>query len=82
DKPSLAVIGTGKRVGKTAVTGYLARLLDREGFNPAVVSMGRGGPQEPEVLEGHRLEVGSGYLLRALERGAHAASDYYETAAL
>lgn len=81
-KPSLAVIGTGKRVGKTAVTGYLARLLDREGFNPAVVSMGRGGPPEPEVLEGHRLEVGSGYLLRALERGAHAASDYYETAAL
>ena len=26
-KPSLAVIGTGKRVGKTAVSGYLARLL-------------------------------------------------------
>ena len=25
--PSLAVIGTGKRVGKTAVTGHLARLL-------------------------------------------------------
>ncbi|MCA1728364.1 MAG: 2,3-diphosphoglycerate synthetase, partial [Actinobacteria bacterium] len=24
-KPSLAVIGTGKRVGKTAVSGYLAR---------------------------------------------------------
>ncbi|ABG04618.1 cyclic 2,3-diphosphoglycerate-synthetase [Rubrobacter xylanophilus DSM 9941] len=81
-KPSLAVIGTGKRVGKTAVTGYLARLLDREGFRPAVVSMGRGGPPEPEVLEGRRLEVGSDYLLRALERGAHAASDYYETAAL
>ncbi|BBL79140.1 2,3-diphosphoglycerate synthetase [Rubrobacter xylanophilus] len=81
-KPSLAVIGTGKRVGKTAVTGYLARLLDREGFRPAVVSMGRGGPPEPEVLEGDRLEVGSDYLLRALERGGHAASDYYETAAL
>src|SRR5919199_3047755 len=26
-KPALAVIGTGKRVGKTAVSGYLARLL-------------------------------------------------------
>ena len=27
--PSLNVIGTGKRVGKTAVAGHLARLLDR-----------------------------------------------------
>ena len=81
-KPSLAVIGTGKRVGKTAVSGYLARLLAREGFAPGVVSMGRGGPPHPEVIEGHRMEVGSDFLLEALERGAHAASDYYETAAL
>jgi len=81
-KPSLAVVGTGKRVGKTAVSGYLARLLAREGFDPGVVSMGRGGPPRPEVIEGHKLEVGSGYLLEALGRGAHAASDYYETAAL
>jgi cyclic 2,3-diphosphoglycerate synthase len=81
-KPALAVVGTGKRVGKTAVSGYLARLLAREGFDPGVVSMGRGGPPHPEVIEGHRLEVGSEYLLEALERGSHAASDYYETAAL
>ncbi len=81
-KPALAVIGTGKRVGKTAVSGYLARLLAREGFEPGVVSMGRGGPPRPEVIEGHKLEVGSDYLLEALERGSHAASDYYETAAL
>jgi cyclic 2,3-diphosphoglycerate synthetase len=44
--------------------------------------MGRGGPQRPEVIEGHKMEVGSEYLLEALGRGAHAASDYYETAAL
>ncbi len=81
-KPSLAVIGTGKRVGKTAISGYLARLLSREGFDPGVVSMGRGGPPHPEVIEGHRMEVGSDFLLEALGRGAHAASDYYETAAL
>ena len=81
-KPSLAVIGTGKRVGKTAISGYLARLLAREGFDPGVVSMGRGGPRHPEVIEGHEMEVGSEYLLEALGRGAHAASDYYETAAL
>ena len=81
-KPSLAVIGTGKRVGKTAVSGYLARLLSANGFAPGVVSMGRGGPSEPEVIKGHEMEVGSSYLLDALARGAHAASDYYETAAL
>ncbi len=81
-KPALAVIGTGKRVGKTAVSGYLARLLAREGFEPGVVSMGRGGPPHPEVVEGHEMEVGSAFLLKALERGSHAASDYYETAAL
>src|SRR5918997_2320405 len=81
-KPSLAVIGTGKRVGKTAISGYLARLLAHEGFDPGVVSMGRGGPPRPEVIEGHKMEVGSEYLLEALGRGAHAASDYYETAAL
>ncbi len=81
-KPSLAVIGTGKRVGKTAVSGYVARLLAREGFDPGVVSMGRGGPPRPEVIEGHKLEVGGDFLLEALERGMHAASDYYETAAL
>jgi cyclic 2,3-diphosphoglycerate synthetase len=81
-KPALAVIGTGKRVGKTALSGYLARLLALEGFEPGVVSMGRGGPPRPEIIEGHKMEVGSAYLLKALERGAHAASDYYETAAL
>ena len=81
-KPSLAVVGTGKRVGKTAVSGYLARLLATNGFEPGVVSMSRGGPPEPEIVEGHKMEVGSAYLLEALEKGAHAASDYYETAAL
>ena len=76
------MIGTGKRVGKTAISGYLARLLARNGFDPCVVSMGRGGPAEPEVIEGNKMEVGSRHLLEALARGAHAASDYYETAAL
>ena len=28
--PSLAVIGTGKRIGKTALTGQLARVLSRD----------------------------------------------------
>ena len=48
--PSIAVIGTGKRVGKTAVTTHLARLLARD-RDVVVVAMGRGGPPEPEVIE-------------------------------
>jgi cyclic 2,3-diphosphoglycerate synthetase len=76
--PSLAVIGTGKRVGKTAVTGHLARLL-AERCQVVVVSMGRGGPREPEVVEGPpSLER----LLDISRAGGHAASDYLETAAL
>jgi cyclic 2,3-diphosphoglycerate synthetase len=76
--PSLAVIGTGKRVGKTAVTGHLARLLARD-REVVVVAMGRGGPPEPEVAE-VRPTLES--LLELSREGRHAASDYLETAAL
>jgi cyclic 2,3-diphosphoglycerate synthase len=76
--PSLAVIGTGKRMGKTAVTGYVARLLAEE-RDVVVVSMGRGGPPEPEVADG-RPAIED--LLELSRAGRHAASDYLETAAL
>ncbi len=76
--PSIAVIGTGKRVGKTAVSGHLARLLARD-LHVVVVAMGRGGPAEPVVVE----SPPSVEDLLALSRaGAHAASDYLEGAAL
>src|SRR5882762_1831470 len=76
--PSIAVIGTGKRVGKTAVTAHLARLLARD-RDVVVVAMGRGGPAEPEVLE----RAPSLDELVALSRsGRHAASDHLEIAAL
>jgi len=76
--PSLAVIGTGKRVGKTAVTGHLARLLARD-RDVVVVAMGRGGPAEPEVVEVRPTLTSLVEISRA---GGHAASDYLETAAL
>jgi cyclic 2,3-diphosphoglycerate synthetase len=76
--PSVAVIGTGKRVGKTAVTGHVARLLARD-RDVVVVSMGRGGPPEPEVAETPPTVDDLIGLARA---GRHAASDYLETAAL
>jgi cyclic 2,3-diphosphoglycerate synthetase len=76
--PSLAVIGTGKRVGKTAVTGHVARLLARD-REVIVVSMGRGGPPEPEVAT---VQPTLASLLDLSRAGHHAASDYLETAAL
>jgi len=76
--PSLAVIGTGKRVGKTAVTGHVARLLARD-RDVVVVSMGRGGPAEPEVAA---IQPTLASLLDMSRAGHHAASDYLETAAL
>jgi cyclic 2,3-diphosphoglycerate synthetase len=76
--PSIAVIGTGKRVGKTAVTGHLARLLARE-HDVVVVAMGRGGPPDPEVIE---TPPTVDDLLERSRAGRHAASDHLETAAL
>jgi cyclic 2,3-diphosphoglycerate synthetase len=76
--PSIAVIGTGKRVGKTAVTAHLARLLARS-REVVVVAMGRGGPPDPEVI----ATAPSVEDLVALSRaGRHAASDHLEIAAL
>jgi cyclic 2,3-diphosphoglycerate synthetase len=75
---SLAVIGTGKRIGKTALTGQLARLLARD-RDVVVVAMGRGGPEQPELLEAApTLDA----LLELSRSGRHAASDHLETAML
>jgi cyclic 2,3-diphosphoglycerate synthase len=78
DLPSLGIVGTGKRVGKTAVAGHTARLLAKR-WDVVVVAMGRGGPPAPEVAD----EPPSLDDLLALSRsGRHAASDYLEDAAL
>jgi cyclic 2,3-diphosphoglycerate synthase len=75
--PSLAVIGLGKRIGKTAVAGHVARLLARE-RRVVMVAMGRGGPSEPELVQ----ETPTLDELVALSRsGRHAASDHLEAAA-
>jgi cyclic 2,3-diphosphoglycerate synthase len=76
--PSLAVIGTGKRVGKTAVTGHVARLLARD-RDVVVVAMGRGGPAQPVLAD---VQPTLDSLLELSRAGGHAASDYLETAAL
>lgn len=76
--PALAVIATGKRAGKTAVTGRLVRLLADE-RRVVVVAMGRGGPPEPELVES---PPSLDDLLRLSRSGRHAASDHLETAVL
>jgi cyclic 2,3-diphosphoglycerate synthetase len=76
--PALAVIGTGKRTGKTAVAGQAARVTAELGLSPVVVAMGRGGPPAPQVVEAGSMTVER---LRDLARsGGHAASDYLEDA--
>lgn len=76
DVPTLAVIGTGKRVGKTAVTGRVAQTLAAT-RRVVVVAMGRGGPPEPDVV---LLRPSLASLIELSRGGRHAASDHLETA--
>lgn len=78
-KPTISILGLGKRVGKTAVGGFVARVL-KEKYRPVVVTMGRGGPEEPELIDGEREELTPENLLKLAEMGKHAASDHYEDA--
>jgi cyclic 2,3-diphosphoglycerate synthase len=82
EHPSIAVIGTGKRTGKTAVAGFSARALVAGGHRPVIVAMGRGGPPEPQVLRGDEVELKPADLLELAASGQHAASDYVEDALL
>jgi len=84
-KPSISVVGTGKRVGKTALGAYVARVLSGQedfeaGYRPCIVTMGRGGPPQPEIIRGEELDITPEYLLSESRKGKHAASDHYEDA--
>lgn len=76
--PTLAVIGTGKRTGKTAIAGEVARVAAAQARNPIVVAMGRGGPAALQVAEAGSVSVAR--LLELVRSGEHAASDYLEDA--
>ncbi|MEA2386428.1 MAG: cyclic 2,3-diphosphoglycerate synthase [Thermoleophilaceae bacterium] len=76
---TVAVIGTGKRTGKTAVACHLAGVLRQRGRRPAIVSMGRGGPPEPVVAA---PDTSLENLEALAAAGRHAASDYLEDAVL
>jgi cyclic 2,3-diphosphoglycerate synthetase len=77
--PVVAVIGTGKRTGKTAVAGHWAALLRERGARPVILAMGRGGPPEPVLAA---AGTGLDELLAVADGGGHGASDFLEDAAL
>jgi cyclic 2,3-diphosphoglycerate synthetase len=78
EAPSVGVIGTGKRTGKTAIGGAVARMAVAMGIEPTIVAMGRGGPPEPQVAEPGSVTLER--LLGLVASGQHAASDYLEDA--
>lgn len=78
-KPSVGIVATAKRSGKTALAGHFARLLVADGWRPAVVAMGRGGPEEPEVID-VGADLTPSALVALAESGRHAASDHLEDA--
>jgi cyclic 2,3-diphosphoglycerate synthetase len=75
---TVGVIGSGKRVAKTAVAGHLARTSVAAGGRPTIVAMGRGGPAEPVSAGPEDVELAA--LLARAEVGEHASSDYLEDA--
>ena len=80
--PALGIIGTGKRVGKTAISAYVARRLTASGLDIVVVAMGRGGPEEPELIFGDQVQLTTEDLVALARQGKHAASDNYEDAVM
>jgi cyclic 2,3-diphosphoglycerate synthetase len=79
-KPTVAVIGTGKRTGKTAVSAHLARTLAAAGRPPVIVAMGRGGPPQPELIDPASFDLSPAGLVALAASGRHAASDHLEDA--
>jgi cyclic 2,3-diphosphoglycerate synthetase len=77
--PTIAVIGTGKRTGKTAIGATAARIYREAGLKPVVAAMGRGGPSDPEVIE-ESESLDPQRLMDLTREGRHAASDYIEDA--
>jgi len=80
-KKTLSIIGTGKRIGKTAISSYIAKLLSGENIDISILAMGRGGPGKPQIIRGNE-DITAGYLLELNKKGLHASSDYIEDALL
>ena len=79
DYPAISIIGLGKRAGKTAVATASAKILSRK-YRPVIITMGRGGPEKPELIEGDKIEITPEFLLSQANAGKHAGGDNYESA--
>jgi cyclic 2,3-diphosphoglycerate synthetase len=79
-KPTIAVIGTGKRTGKTTIAQAIARTLAARGCAPVIVTMARGGPPGAELVVPGASDLTPAGLLERAARGEHAASDHLEDA--
>ena len=75
---TIAVIGIGKRTGKTAVSGETARVAAAR-VRSGRGRDGQGRAPEPEIAEAGSVTLEA--LLELVRRGRHAASDYLEIAA-
>jgi len=78
--PKVSIIGTGKRIGKTAISAYISKIFMNKGRSICIVTMGRGGPSEPQILRGNKVNITPEYLLGLSNSGMHASSDYIEDA--
>jgi cyclic 2,3-diphosphoglycerate synthetase len=79
-KPSIAIWGTGKRIGKTAVGGMIGRVLKKCNMKPAIITLSRGGPNKPIIVRGDQINIDLKYLLDIDAQGMHASSDCFEDA--
>ena len=80
NKRSISIWGTGKRIGKTAIGGFVGRVLKEHGFKPGIVTLSRGGPNKPEILRGDQIQLKPEFFLDMQSKGFHAASDNFEDA--
>ena len=79
-KPTISIVGTGKRIGKTTISSYISKFYIEKELKVCIVAMGRGGPRKPKLIKGDEIEINPEYLLKISHEGFHASSDYIEDA--
>lgn len=79
ERPAISIVALGKRAGKTSLSICAAKILS-ERYRPVIITMGRGGPQTPELIEGDKIKITPEFLLSQVDLGRHASGDNYEDA--
>ncbi|MFH1422252.1 MAG: 2,3-diphosphoglycerate synthetase, partial [Planctomycetota bacterium] len=79
ENPAISIEGLSKRAGKTAAAATAAKFISKK-FKPIIITMGRGGPEKPELIEGDKIKITPEFLLEQSVAGKHAGGDNYENA--